>query len=113
MATRPGPPRPAPNVFVPVAPAEMVDGLFTFSPDGAKIAIVGNVETRRRLFVRDLDKGTATALPGTDNISGWGAELSADGRRLAFVAGGMLRKVPTLAESDLAVWVRDHVGPIK
>ncbi len=61
------------------------------SPDGERIVFRASAEGRSQLYVRPLDGLTATAVPGTEGAVEpfW----SADGRQIAFLAGGKLRKV--------------------
>ena len=55
---------------------------LTISPDGRRVAFLGVGKNGRLLYVRDIDKSVARALPGTE-----GAEdpfFSADGRSIGF-----------------------------
>jgi Tol biopolymer transport system component len=67
------------------------------SPDGRRLALttgIGNQVGTLRLWVRPLDSLTAQPLPGTEGAINpfW----SADGRAIAFYAGGKLKKVDLL-----------------
>ena len=65
---------------------------LAWTPDGQAIVFVGRRAGVRRLYVRRLDGAEARPLAGTE-----GAQVpavSADGRWVAFWAGGAIRKVP-------------------
>jgi Tol biopolymer transport system component len=64
---------------------------ISVSPDGRKIVFAAAVEGSLALWLRDLDASTARMLPGTEggNTSFW----APDSRRLAFNAGGKLKKI--------------------
>jgi serine/threonine-protein kinase len=87
----------APNVrFAINLPADqalpMRSRMLAISPDGSQIVWVGGRGESRKLFVRSLDRLSATAIPGTE-----GADLplfSPDGRWILFQADGKLKKVP-------------------
>ncbi len=67
---------------------------IAISPDGRHLAFVGVTAARRtQLWLRSLDRATATAVEGSDGASGpfW----SPDSRFVAFLVGSQLRKVPT------------------
>ncbi|MGQ0720747.1 MAG: protein kinase domain-containing protein [Candidatus Eiseniibacteriota bacterium] len=90
---------------------------LALSPDGRRLAFVAtDASGRHQLWLRDLDGTAARPLPDTDE--GTSPFWSPDGRWLAFVAGGRLRKLNpsggpavTLCESALAggTWSRDDV----
>jgi len=63
----------------------------TVSPDGKSLAYVAQSEGTRLIWVRPLDTTAAHPLRGTEDARGlfW----SADGRSIAFLAGGKLKKV--------------------
>jgi Tol biopolymer transport system component/predicted Ser/Thr protein kinase len=63
----------------------------TISPDGKRLAYVAESEGTRLIWVRPLDTAAAQPLPGTDDARGlfW----SPDGRSIAFLAGGKLKKI--------------------
>jgi len=65
---------------------------LAWTPDGRALVFVGIRGGVRQLYVRELDRGEARSLPGTE-----GAQLlavSPDGQWVAFVAGEAIRKVP-------------------
>jgi eukaryotic-like serine/threonine-protein kinase len=63
----------------------------TVSPDGRNLAYVAESEGTRLIWLRPLDAASAQPLRGTEDARGlfW----SADGRYVAFLAGGKLKKV--------------------
>jgi Tol biopolymer transport system component len=72
------------------APGLEANGL-SVTRDGTRIAYVARVGGVRQIWVRPLDSLVARALAGTNDAAGifW----SADGRRLAFIAGGELKQI--------------------
>jgi eukaryotic-like serine/threonine-protein kinase len=64
---------------------------FALSPDGRRLAFVGNVEGESRLWVRSLANATAQPLAATDGASYpfW----SPDGQAIGFFADGKLKRV--------------------
>lgn len=84
--------RPA-HLAISLAPADTLGGMFTLSPDGSRLAFVGQAGQRMQLFVRPLDGDSAAPLAGTENMGVVGATFSPDGKRLAFVADSRLKKV--------------------
>lgn len=93
---------PPTRVSVSLTPAEhlKMDPLFNrplataiaLSPDGRRLAFVGQTGARRQLYVRDLGAATALAVPDSDGASS--PAFSPDGRWLAFAAGNLIRKAP-------------------
>ena len=101
---------------------------FTLSPDGLNLAFIGMGDGGQRLWVRPIEAVTAQPLAGTEGavVARW----SPDGRSLAFVAGGRLRRIDasgglavTLAEKatnwglawgpdDTILFVPDSQGPL-
>ena len=65
---------------------------IALSPDGTTLAFVAQEAGDRRVFVRKLDQLLATSLAGTENANS--PFFSPDGRWIAFVESGVLRKVP-------------------
>jgi serine/threonine-protein kinase len=66
--------------------------ILDLSADGRTVIFVAEGTERPRIYKRTLDRLDATAIPGTD-----GAEdpcLAPDGRWVAFVADGVLKKIP-------------------
>jgi Tol biopolymer transport system component len=66
--------------------------MLAISPDGTQIVWVGGRGESRKLFVRSLDRLSASAIPGTE-----GADLpffSPDGRWIGFQADDKMKKVP-------------------
>jgi eukaryotic-like serine/threonine-protein kinase len=68
------------------------------SPDGERIVFRASVEGKSQLYLRPLDALAATPIPGTEG----GVEpfWSPDGRQIAFMAEGKLRKVDLSGGSD-------------
>jgi eukaryotic-like serine/threonine-protein kinase len=79
---------------VPLAPAEGLIGSFILSPDGRQLAFVGQLEGKNQIFLRQLDRAEAVAVPGTESASLVGPCFSPDGRWLAFTGAGTLKKIP-------------------
>jgi Tol biopolymer transport system component len=67
---------------------------FAVSPDGKRVVYVGS---QRSLLVRNLDRPTVQALPGTEGALA--PFFSPDGKWVAFAIGTALKKVP-LAGGD-------------
>jgi Tol biopolymer transport system component/tRNA A-37 threonylcarbamoyl transferase component Bud32 len=62
------------------------------SPDGREVAFVGSEpDGRVRIWVRPLEKTTASPIAGTENA--WAPFWSPDGTFLAFYADGKLKKI--------------------
>jgi Tol biopolymer transport system component len=93
-------------------------GRLALSPDGSKLAIVAaDAPDRTTLWIRPLDSRLAQPLAGTENASFpfW----SPDGRSIAFLASGKLKKIDvaggapvTLADAALpsrGTWNKDDV----
>jgi Tol biopolymer transport system component len=65
---------------------------LAISPDGRYVVFTNRGESPPRLYRRDLREGTTIAIPGIDR--GAVPFFSADGRWVAFVAQGKLKKIP-------------------
>ena len=79
--------------ILPPSGVQYAGGELAISPDGTSVAYPGlevaaNV---RRLYVRELGKLTATAVP--DSVDASSPFFSPDGEWLGFVSGGRIRKV--------------------
>src|SRR5262249_43209569 len=61
------------------------------SPDGHKVALVALDRGQSELWVHSFDSGTSVLIPGSDGVAG--PTWSPDGRHLAFVAMGKLKRV--------------------
>ena len=65
---------------------------LAWTPDGRELVFVGSRAGIRQVYVRRLDRSVAWPVPGTEGARAFG--LSADGRWVAFVRDGKLKKVP-------------------
>ena len=65
---------------------------LAWTPDGRELVFVGSRAGIRQVYVRRLDRSVAWPVPGTEGARAFG--LSADGRWVAFVSDGKLKKVP-------------------
>ena len=72
--------------------ADRGDSNIALSPDGTTLAFVAQEAVDSRLFLRKLDQLQATPLAGTEGAGS--PFFSPDGRWIAFLVGGVLRKVP-------------------
>jgi eukaryotic-like serine/threonine-protein kinase len=101
--TRPSQTRMATKLVMPLSPADFLkeDPAFdrplstaiTVSPNGNRLAFVGQIGKTRQIYVRHLTESTAELLDETDGASS--PEFSPDGAWLAFVTGNLIRKVPS------------------
>ncbi len=66
---------------------------FTVSPNGNRLAFVGQTGTARQIYIRRLTESTAEPLDETDGASS--PAFSPDGNSLAFVTGNLIRIVPS------------------
>jgi serine/threonine-protein kinase len=91
------------RLVVPVAPAHHLkeDPTFdrplstalTVSPNGNRLAFVGQVGANRQIYMRHLSESTAEPLDETDGASS--PAFSPDGAWLAYVTGNLIWKVPS------------------
>ena len=87
--------RPGAHLSVMLPAAEQVvlqpNHLIALSPDGTRLVYVGNSGAGPQLYVRPLDRFTATPIPGTENAAN--PFFSPDGQWVGFFAGAKLKKV--------------------
>jgi eukaryotic-like serine/threonine-protein kinase len=76
---------------------------FALSPDGARLVYCAERDGRRRLFVREMDRLEAVALPGTEDADG--PFFSPDGQWVGFIAGDRMKKT-ALAGGNPSVLLR-------
>src|SRR5262245_21037472 len=69
----------------------VTDASLALSPDGAVLALVGEKNGTRQLYIRRLGQLQATPLAGTDGATD--PFFSPDGQWLAFFANGRLKKI--------------------
>src|SRR5262249_47492959 len=74
-----------------VSLATSYNATLALSPDGAVLALVGEKNGTRQLYIRRLDQLQATPLAGTDGATD--PFFSPDGQWIAFFANGKLKKV--------------------
>ncbi len=105
---RPGPAREAALharfAIVPTDSAPLREDIpganLALSPDGTQLAFVGGLPTSR-LYLRSLNDFDARAIPGTERAVT--PRFSPDGRWLAFVVDGQLKKVPLAGGQALTI----------
>ena len=75
----------------PVAPD------VALAPDGSRVAFAATADGAQRLWIRSFDALTAQPLPGTEGASApfW----SPDGRSVAFIANGKLKRIDVAGAS--------------
>jgi serine/threonine-protein kinase len=111
------------NVAFPSAQAPLpslnAHPIVALAPDGQRFVYVGGPAGNSRLFVREMDRFDAVALPGTEGAHG--PFFSPDGEWVAFFAQGHLKKArvsrndrsapQVLCATDTGVggtWVSEH-----
>jgi len=92
-------------------------GMLAVSPDGTKVAYTARgADRKERIWLRDLGRGTAAPIEGTDD--GASPFWSPDGRTLGFAAAGKLKTVglnegsvqilcDVAASGVFAIWMHD------
>jgi len=90
---------------------------LALSPDGSKLAVVGQREGKTRLYLRSVDQEEARPIDGT--AGALGPFFSPDGQWIGFWADGRLKKLPLAggtptiicdaATENGAAWLRDDV----
>jgi serine/threonine-protein kinase len=76
----------------PVIPSDGPGSTIAFSPDGARLVLLGlDAQGVRRLFLRSLDRADPVPVPGTEGALQ--PFFSPDGQWLGFFQDGKLRKV--------------------
>ena len=99
---------PSRQVELALAPAERIafadfpEHAFALSSDGRQLVYAGVADGARQLFLRDLSKRGAIALPNTDAPTN--PAFSPDGQWILFFSGGFeLRKVPVRGGTSIMV----------
>ena len=79
------------HLSVPL-PENSIAGFLALSPDGRRIVIGFDTESKEQLWLRSLDSPQLQLLPGTDSARGpfW----SPDGKSIGFFADGKLKTMP-------------------
>jgi Tol biopolymer transport system component/tRNA A-37 threonylcarbamoyl transferase component Bud32 len=96
--------------------AQVPRGMFALTPDAARLVYAGPSDSGQQLWVKERDQYEATPLAGTGGTSS--PTVSPDGKWVAFVQKGQLKKIPitggaatTLADSAFAsgglAWLDD------
>ncbi len=111
--TRPAPPQLVTRygLFLPPDQAPDPLGFAVVAPDGSHIVFLGSSAVgpgSAHLWVKERDQLYATRLAGTEGASS--AAISPDGKWVAFVQAGRLRKVPIAGGA--VVPLVDHAGTI-
>ena len=98
--------RPSPATASP-SPRRSPPGMMALTPDAAQLVYVGPADSGQQLWVKERDQYEATPLAGTGGTSS--PTVSPDGKWVAFVQKGQLKKIPitggtatTLADSAFA-----------
>jgi len=96
------------GVARPLASPPGLESFPKFSPDGSKIAFVGNYEGDRDIYVIDAFGGAAERItyhPANENLNGWVGE-----DKVLFSAGGMSNKPAARQTQQLFVQTLDGSG---
>jgi len=114
-----------PRMIVSLLPPERVEPIFgpahtaVLSPDGTRIAFLGQTPERKRfIFLRSLGSADAHPLLGTEG--GRSPFWSSDSRQIGFFSGGKLKKIDaaggppqTVCDASIdsrgAAWSRDTI----
>jgi len=113
---RPGPPQPVTRYGIAFAPAQTPTGSVDLAPDAAHLVYEGPGEGQvPQIWVKDRGQYAASPLSGT--VDAYAPAVSPDGKWVAFVQGGELKKMPitggsatTLADSAFSApvtWLDD------
>ena len=111
MLHSPEPPRPIKRFAIPLPPdVALPAGLGSYlalSPDGTKLAFVGDRGGVLQLFLRSMEQGDTRAMPGTEGARH--PAFSPDGDTIAFDVKGQLFKVslaggPPVALADAGTY---------
>src|SRR5436190_5308419 len=95
-------------LIAPAEPMPQNDAVLVISRDGRRIAYAAGPAGRQRLFVREIDQFTSTAIPESEGVMS--ATFAPDGQSIAFVADRKLRTVALAGGAPLTP--RDRVdGP--
>jgi len=113
---RPEPPRPVTRYGLGFPEGQAPTGALQLSPDGSHLVYEGPAaDGQGQLWVKDRTEYAAVPIAGT--LGGVVGDISPDGRWVAFIQGGALKKIPmaggaaiTLTNSTLgtgAAWLDD------
>jgi serine/threonine-protein kinase len=113
---RPAPTQPVTRFGIAFPDSQLPRGVLELTRDGSRLVYEGPGDSAEgQLWVKDRDRSEATPIPGTDNARGF--TLSPDGKWIAFVINGKLKKMPisggaavTVADSAFfsgAAWLDD------
>jgi serine/threonine-protein kinase len=80
----------------------------TFSPDGRRLVLPGARSSQRQLFLLTLSEGEPRPIPGTENARG--SAFSPDGRWLAVIAEGDLKKIALDGGSPVTLTDAEGLG---
>ena len=81
---------------------------LAISPDGERLVYAASVEGRLQLYVRDLDAFDARPIAGTDGALY--PFFSPDGEEVAFLADGILQRVPVAGGAAVPIGDEPTIG---
>jgi Tol biopolymer transport system component len=96
------------SLAFPASQMPVPDVAVSVAPDGSRIAYIGPGTTSAStlLWIKERDRSEARPIAGTENV--WNITFSPDGRSIAFVQEGRLKKIPVIGGSSITL--ADSVG---
>ncbi|MBI3209124.1 MAG: serine/threonine-protein kinase [Candidatus Solibacter usitatus] len=83
------------------APLDSLRATLAISPDGSRIAFIGNSKKGMSLFLRRVDQDTATEIAGTESAAY--PFFSPDGRGVGYFDAGSLKKISVEGGSPITL----------